>query len=290
MDAFADVEEEPDAMALDALPPIDVTPPPFDAPNPCPDAGDTLIYVITQSNDLYSFNPPALTFTRIGRISCPAPSGYQPFSMAVDQTGIAYVEFTNTATFTDGKLYRVSTATASCEPTGFEMGQGGFPPTFGMGFSRDPNGTTETLYVAGDPQSTVRAPSILGSIDVKAFGLTPLGVFLPFIYSPELTGTGAGDLFAFYQIDPTLMNSPTAIGQIDKASASVVAQTPLPGVFTGSGWAFGFWGGDFYIFTGPSPTSSTVTRYRPTDGSIKQVASLDDLIVGAGVSTCAPAR
>jgi hypothetical protein len=288
-DAFVDdVVEEPDAIELDALPPIDVTPPPVDAPNPCPDAGDTLIYVITENNVLYSFNPPTLAFTRIGVIACPAPSGYSPFSMAVDQSGIAYVEFTDPSRSV-GELFRVSTATASCEATGFQMGQEGFPPNFGMGFSRDPNGMTETLYVAGDPAPQGTVPSVLGSIDVKTFTLTTTGTFVPFIYSPELTGTGAGDLFAFYQIDPNLMNSPTAIGQIDKANGSVIAETLLPGVVTGQGWAFGFWGGDFYIFTAPSGTS-TVTRYSTSNGSIDQVASLGDIIVGAGVSTCAPAR
>jgi hypothetical protein len=48
---------------------------------------------------------------------------------------------------------------------------------------------------------------------------------------------------------------------------------------------------DFYTFTAPQgrSTSSVVTRYRPSDGTIVQVASTPGLtIMGAGVSTCAP--
>ena len=62
----------------------------------------------------------------------------------------------------------------------------------------------------------------------------------------------------------------------------------------GRGWAFAFWGGDFYLFTCPfsgptqSCTSSRVTRFRPGDKSITQVGSYRGIIVGAGVSTCAP--
>jgi hypothetical protein len=65
----------------------------------------------------------------------------------------------------------------------------------------------------------------------------------------------------------------------------------LPGVDLGGAWAFAFWGGDFYLFTAPggNGTSSLVTRYRPSDGSVTQVAMAPGVtIVGAGVSPCAP--
>ncbi len=278
-------EEQPeDAGEEDALSPIDVTPPPPEAPNPCPDGGPTLVYVITEQNTLMSFDPPTGTFTRIGTLACPSAS--LPFSMAVDREGIAYV------VFYDGELFRVSTATASCEPTGFVMEQAGFPTRFGMGFSRDTNGMTETLFVSGDPSDDAGdiGPAVLGAVNTTTFQLTNIGPFVPSIYEPELTGTGAGDLFAFFTPNPE-DTSNTAIGQIDKVTGAVIAESPLPGVALGQGWAFGFWGGDFYVFTGTGPAgSSIVTRYRPSDGSIVQVASTDETIVGAGVSTCAPAR
>jgi hypothetical protein len=64
----------------------------------------------------------------------------------------------------------------------------------------------------------------------------------------------------------------------------------LPSVFEGTGWAFGFWGGDFYTFTAPDGTTSVITRYRPSDQSIVVVgmAPFGVQLVGAGVSTCAP--
>jgi hypothetical protein len=62
----------------------------------------------------------------------------------------------------------------------------------------------------------------------------------------------------------------------------------LPGVDIAGGWAFAFWGGDFYTFTAPGDTSTVVQRFRPSDGTVVQVASLSLVVVGAGVSTCAP--
>jgi hypothetical protein len=282
--AEPDVFEEPDATVdageEDALPPIDVIQ--IDAPNPCPDAGSTLIYVITESNLLQSFYPPTATFTTIGTIACLDPGGMMPFSMAVDRKGIAYV------LFGDGNLFRVSTADASCAATAFVSGTNGFPTLFGMGFAADNNDAgTETLYVAGDPGMIGNGDdAILASIDTTTFALTTIGSFTPTISAPELTGTGAGQLFGFFSTDNM---ASSAIAQIDKSNARVTGVSPLPNVVQGSGWAFGFWGGDFYTFTAPNGTT-VVTRFSPGDGSIVQVASTDQLIVGAGVSTCAPQR
>ena len=81
-DAFADA-----GQVSDALPPIDVTVP-VDAFNDCPDAGATLIYVVSEQNELLSFYPPTATFTPIGTLACPdADPTATPFSMAVDRTG-----------------------------------------------------------------------------------------------------------------------------------------------------------------------------------------------------------
>ena len=77
--------------------------------------------------------------------------------------------------------------------------------------------------------------------------------------------------------------------QIDKATAKVTNSSTLNGVDQGRGWAFAFWGGNFYTFTAPLQLGSTVvTRFDPNGGSIVQVAQTSDAIVGAGVSTCAP--
>ncbi len=93
---------------------------------------------------------------------------------------------------------------------------------------------------------------------------------------------GAGDLVAFYAT-----TTGSAIAQIDTSTAQSIGQTTLPGVYQNGSYAFAVWGGDFYTFTG-DPAGTVVTRFRPTDGSIVQVAQIADVIVGAGVSTCAP--
>src|SRR6185295_73512 len=91
----------------DALPPLDVRPAPDVVRTDCPDAAATLVYTITSSYELQSFDPATGLFRLISRIACPAGDA-TPFSMAVDRRGIAYV------LFTDEHLYRVSTLTGAC--------------------------------------------------------------------------------------------------------------------------------------------------------------------------------
>jgi hypothetical protein len=304
LDATADVTlDAPLDAIVDGLPPIDASPP---RPPACIEAGasGTLIYVITQQSDLWSFYPPSLSFHKIGHINCPAPDGNTPFSMAVDQAGTAYVVYSAPTLANlspgpgDGALFRVSTATAQCEPTTFVPGQQGFQ-TFGMGYSQNSTGTGETLYIASDEAAGV--PSRLGSIDTTRFAVHTVGPFPSRVTSAELTGTGAGDLFAFYSLNPSPngpqgSGPPSAIGQIDKATGALLSETRLPSVAQGCAWAFAFWGGDFYLFTAPTtgmcisgaPPLSVVTRFRPSDGSLLPITKLGEEIVGAGVSTCAP--
>jgi hypothetical protein len=272
----------------DALPSIDVTAP-VKPVNDCPDAGATLVYVVTRQEQLLSFYPPTAQFRAIGPLSCPTRSATNPFSMAVDRTGIAYV------LYQDGELFRVSTATARCQATSFRAGQSGFAGTFGMGFSHDNTGTGETLFVASGDSATT--PS-LGTIDPRTFSLRIVGDLQPAILNAELSGTGAGDLFAFFATTgaapcdnmPNGDCADSAIGQLDKTTGRVVAQSVLRGNPQGTAWAFAFWGGDFYTFTAPGNGGTIVNRFNPADRSIVTVATRPDQIVGAGVSTCAPAQ
>jgi hypothetical protein len=210
--------------------------------------------------------------------------------MAVDKTGVAYV------VYNDGELFRVSTATAACQRTSFASGQRGFPSTFGMGFSQDTTDTGETLFVASGGVNGGTVPR-LASITTTNFTLRIVGNLSPAIDSPELTGTGAGDLFGFYATSgatpcdniSTGTCPDSAIGQIDKTTGRVTNQAVLFGRAQGTAWAFAFWGGDFYTFTAPTD-GTIVTRFDPTDGSAAVVAQRSDRIVGAGVSTCAPAE
>ena len=262
------------------LPPIDAQP--RDANRiDCPDAEATLVYVVTTENELFSFYPVDGSFKFISKIACPAPAGDTPFSMAVDRKGVAYVEFT------DQRIYRVSTATGACIGTSFQPNQQGFG-NFGMGYATNDVGPTETLFVAGTRDQNMPASPGLARINTSTFQLTKVGNFVPDIARAELSGTGDGRLYAFYT--KGIGNGPPSyIGEIDTNTAAVVAETPFPTVDQGNGWAFAFWGGDFYMFTAPNG-GSDVTRYRPTDNSVTVVATLPTRIVGAGVSTCAPSQ
>ena len=261
----------PDTNLPDVLPLIDANPLPDVVRNDCPDAAATLVYVITSQAVLYSFYPPTLTFTRIGSVVCPSTS--QPYSMAVDRKGKAYV------VYQDGNLFRLSTATAACIGTPFAPNQQGFT-TFGMGFASDTNGPAETLYVARNTGGT----SVLATIDIATFLLNPVGPFVPTIQRTELTGTGDGRLFGFFT-NP--VGTGSRIVEVDKTTAQVLAANDLPVGTPLDAWAFAYWGGEFWVFTSPGGASN-VTRFRPSDMTTATLATMPETIVGAGVSTCAP--
>lgn len=261
----------------DALPPIDARPPVDVVRNDCPDAEATLIYVITTDYQLYSFYPPDGSFKLIGNIACPAAPGETPFSMAVDRKGTAFI------LFQDERLYRVSTLNAACVSTPYVPRQSNFG-LFGMGFATNNIGPTDTLYVSGDRGNTGSATD-LARIDPATFKLSVVGD--PGIDRAELTGTGDGRLFAFYTKRVNNNGPPSYIGELNPQTAQVIAEKRFDTIDQGTAWAFAFWGGDFYMFHAPQG-SSVVTRWRPADDSVAQVATLPTRIVGAGVSTCAP--
>jgi len=249
---------------------------PPDVPPSCVDLGVTYIYVISSENKLLRFDPTSLSFAPIGTIDGPSVTGATPFSMGVDR------ERTAPVLFNDGNLYRVSTTTAGCEDTEFVPEQGGFT-TFGMGFSANDDDPGETLFVA---DSTFSSPSAgIASIDTETLDLSFIAPFFPTLGNAvELTGTGDGRLFAFF-LDNN--GGKSHLAEVSKFSGVVLNDTVLPVGVGVSAFAFAFWGGDFYLFTSGGSTT-TVTRYRPEDGSLTDVASLDTPVVGAGVSTCAP--
>lgn len=244
----------------------------------CSDAAK-LVYVLSDANDMYSFNPPAKTFTKIGQLTC--NTAMQPNSMAVDRNAVAWVNYVESDGFgdTDGVIFKVSTKDASCDPA----------PTvqlvnewyrIGMGFSSNNDGTdNETLFVSGTTGSG------LGKINA-ANTLNPIGGFSPGAFngaSAELTGTGDGRLYGYFT------TTPVQVGQIDKATGAVSNGKVITGLATPSAWAFSFWGGSFYLYAAGFGNSN-VTKYDPATGAIDN-AYMTDVgfrIVGAGVSTCAP--
>ncbi len=281
-----------------ALPGLDVTPRDVTPLAICADASDTLIYVVTTdpsgtNYQILRFDPPSAQFTAIAPLVCPDP--YSPFSMAVDRVGNAYVlyyaEFQaiQGQVAPPGNVYRVNLNTGACAATTYVPNEAF--QSFGMGFARNDIGTAETLFVATNNNSN--EGGVLGAIDETSLALTTVGAFSPPVIKAELTGTGDGRLYAFWAPGGSETVG-SAISEIDKGTARVVAQSLLPTVTQGGGWAFAFWGGDFYLFTNPAGlggtgnTESSVQRYDPVSGAVDTIASYPQTIVGAGVSTCAP--
>jgi len=243
----------------------------------CEEAGVTYIYLMSEENKLLRFYPPSRSFDSIGNIACPASTN--PFSMAVDRRGIGYV------LFHDGLLFRVSTLTASCQSTAFAVGQQGFPVLFGMGFSSNTADAGETLFVVG-----AETANWLATVDASTFELDVIGDLGRSIGDLELTGTGDGRLFGFAPAQ--FPGAGAHLAEIDKSTAAVLSDVTLDlGATNTTAWAFAFWGGDFYFFTAETSGHSVVHRYTPGATTTPPVvADIDVTIVGAGVSTCAPAR
>ena len=238
----------------------------------CGDVGKR-VYVVSSNDELVAFDPQALSFALIGKVSC--PSAGHPFSMAVDRTGLAFV------LYDDGNIFWVSTVDASCKPSGYVPGQLGFNQ-FGMGYVSDAAGSTsETLYVIDDGAQG------LGLID-SAGKVMKVGQFDKLAAkSGEVTGTGDGRLFGFF-VDITNAAN-TSVAEIDTSNAKVISNVTqsLPPI---NAWAFAHWGGSFYLFDGTGTENSRVDKFTPGKGTTKVVANAGYRIVGAGVSTCAPTK
>lgn len=240
--------------------------------------GTQLVYVMTDSGELHSFDPEKKVFTKKGTIQC--STGGTPNSMAVDRQGIGWVNYSN------GKIFKVRISDAQCEPTTF-VPQAGFAK-FGMAFASDTDGgSDETLFVAGLSPTGLPASGGAGlaKIDLATMKLTTLGDYSSPLSGrdAELTGTGEGKLFGFFT------TSPATLAEIAKTNAATTSPASLDGVNTGFAFAFSFWGGDFYFYTAQLLESSAVQRYRPSTRSVEEIiADVGFRIVGAGVSTCAP--
>jgi hypothetical protein len=242
------------------------------------------VYVVAADNTLYRFFPPMLSFEAVGTLDCP-DSRSQPYSMAVDRFGTAWVEYG------DGNLFHVSTKTAACTATPYQPPPPGGPfLNFGMGFSTNAvNSSNETLWV-NDSGSGNRGGEGLGWIDTETYQLHYVGNYRGLtnaINLAELTGTGDALLYGGFAGDPF------ELAEIDKTNAQILSEAPMQAVTqTGNSalnFAFAFWGGAFWLFEGPDSYSG-VYLYNPTARTTTMVTQVPYVIVGAGVSTCAPRK
>jgi hypothetical protein len=260
------------APGLDGLP---ETPPRY-----CKDAGLTPIFVVSLQMQLFRFDPPTKVFDLVGTLDCPlAQPGDTPVTMAVDHDETAYV------TFLSGSMFEVSTQTAACSPTSFAPEVAGAPfVLLGSCFAADPDLTEETFFVSGISD----AAPLLARLNPPSFALTTVGP-LATDGIPELTGTGDGRLFGFVNSVFVGESVTPELVELDPGSASVSSESVLGTPTDPAGFAFAFWGGDFYFFTGADDGDSTVAKlsnngdFEPTYAVLAQ-----QNIVGAGTSTCAP--
>ncbi len=264
----------------------------------CSDAAK-LIYVLSDANDLYSFNPPSKKFIKIGALGCKVSGGLAPNSMAIDRNATAWVNYTSanavTGADTAGAIYKVSTTDASCTGPSITLKNGWF--RLGMGYSTNSaTSTDETLFVAATPSGGLGAgggTEGLGKVDFTGKTVTAIGQFDGSLagQSAELTGTGDGRLFGFFTAKPV------HVAEINKTTGGIVGTPPaVAGVEQPAAWAFSFWGGAFYLYTSPDPLmnpsrTTNVTKYTP-GGTVPPdtgyMTNIGFRIVGAGVSTCAP--
>lgn len=246
-----------------------------------------LVYVLSDANDLYSFDPPNKLFKKIGPLGC--NTTMQPNSMAVDRNATAWVNYVESDPIfggdSAGAIFKVSTKDASCDAApAVTLGPQWY--RLGMGFSTDGAGaTTESLFVTGTGSIGAGDSPGLGKVDMATMKASPIQNFSPGTYtgqSAELTGTGDGRLFGYFT------TTPVYVAEIGKTNAAVTNAKAINGLDTPSAWAFSFWGGSFYLYAA-SLGNSSVTRYNPADGSITTyMPDVGFRIVGAGVSTCAP--
>jgi hypothetical protein len=249
----------------------------------CELAASEFIYLFDDANQLRSFEPrndTAPTAVKmIGKVTCPTTGS--PNSMSVDRRARAWLNYS------DGKIYRIPTNNPA-----FGMDSGYKPGVIpanqvGMGFVSDaPGSKVESLYLA-----TTTSPSSLWKLNpLDAVPITPVkvGNFAASATGPEMTGTGAAELYAYF---PAADNTHRII-RVNKTTAQADLTWNLPPLASTPGaWAFAQWGGRYYAFVTENGISR-IYRWDPNAAAGQQWTrvqdSLPNRIVGAGVSTCAP--
>lgn len=246
-----------------------------------------LVYVVSAEKVLLSFQPADKELKVVGTLNCPAPAGDTPFAMGVDRNADAWVLY-QSSIGQGGSLYKVSTLDASCEATAFQPGQKGFE-LFGMAFVSQNQGLQdETLYIAGAPAGQFSSGTgSLGKVSFPDLTVTKIGSLNSGPGSPDLTGNGVGQLWAFFP-----STSPPSVRKLNVQTAATDFTFPLPAQsFSGvQAWAFAWWGGDFYLFFKSGfDGSSAVWKLASDTGEVsKVIANSGYTLVGAGVSSCAP--
>src|SRR5688572_25787704 len=107
--------------------------------------GTDLVHVLSDAGELWSYDPATNAFALVGTPPC---GGYQPFSMAVDREGMAWLLLLDDVAFSvvvKGMFKVPITDASTCDAVPYEDGIFG---AFGTSFvSNPPPDTCEKLYV-----------------------------------------------------------------------------------------------------------------------------------------------
>lgn len=255
----------------------------------CPDLEvplDDGVFVLSNDAKLWKYFPLENTFVSLGSLSCGMTN---TFSMAVDRLGFAWIQFS------DGDLRTVPVNDLTqCSDPGYAPGQMGVF-NFGMAFvsnsAADPCDRIYGNTWNGIPpfSESPNAGTFLGidpdTLQVGKIGNTNFN-------GAEVTGTGDGRAFVFGGANPS------KLVEYDKTTGAKLEQVDLGGLEINNGaFAFAFFGGDFYFFTDSNQDqfASEVTHLDYDDSDMNGIQDLKKvvnaaplLVVGAGVSTCAP--
>ncbi len=245
----------------------------------CTQAGQ-YIYTVDGTGMFSRFDPVTLTSLDIGMLNCPGIAN--PFSMNVDQSGIAWI------IFDDGNLFRVDTANAACTATSYVPSQLGFF-TFGMGSVFDSSTGKDTLYLAASPFNATA--SQLGTLAYPSLTVTQVAT-VP-IGWVELAGTGDGQLWG-YAPHSSFSGGPLLF-QMNRATGAVIDRYDVPEITTVGGFAVKFFGGSFFVFVGADVwkierSALLPGKTIPTKAAVRVLTTPGLDVVGAGVSTCAPVQ
>lgn len=231
-----------------------------------------VVYLVTQQNYLYAFDPRQAglaAYRRIGVLSCETES--TPQSMSVDRMGRAYVFYSS------GRLYYVDTTTAACTPTSYQhpVSPAKSFNQLGMGFTAEtPDSDRQVLYI--------QSPDFgLATVDLQSLLVNKLNV-LPSI-TAELTGGPDAVLFDFEA-------NTAELSQVDRTTYQMRLLHRFNQTGVGA-FAFSRYAGVFYVFTASSlGAMTTTTMYDPqTNTESVRDRDIGVTVVGAGQSTCVPA-
>ena len=220
-------------------------------------------YVLSLRSVFSVFYPDTGQFLDGSLAKCSADPSARPHTMTVDPKGQAYI------LFEDALLYHFDPITKVCEKTSFKPHIHGLASVFGMAFRESSQGL----------QFFARGKGDLFQLDPASFAfISQLTVTDDALSLGDLQTTHDGRLFAFDKV---------RIDEIDATSGSAKTLGTLPDLGQGP-WTFLAWNGDYMLFDADalSDGPTTVRRYRPADGTIVEVTTHYDAIVGAGVPPC----